>query len=80
MVCMFFDVVWLIMLAMSALCIKIATEDSVSAVTCAVNNIIIFVLCSVHRVVGMASSTLHMVRNLFTPCLAINQITNSFST
>ena len=77
MVCMFFDIVWLILLAMSALCIKIATEDSVSAVTCAVN---IFVLCSVDRVVGMASSTLHMVRNLFTPCLAINQITNSFST
>ena len=76
-VCMFFDVVWLIMLAMSALCIKIAAEDSVSAVTCAVN---IFVLCSVDRVVGMASSTLNMVRNLFTPCLAINQITNSFST
>ena len=37
MVCMFFDIVWLIMLAMSALCVKIAAEDSVSAVTCAVN-------------------------------------------
>ena len=33
MVCMFFDIVWLIILAMSALCIKIAAEDSVSAVT-----------------------------------------------